>query len=219
MVGSEVFSSEVKKTEVLMENFRRAIGLRIKVTQLPLPPALSAHQPVLVGRRRTKRSMKARSLSSRPRRPRARYATLPVTSAVVRANCQPRAFISTLRAKVGGFDKVINHVVIGLKTMKGTKQLKLDPTIYDALQKEKVFVTGCNTASPRLIHACPCAQVQVGDVIYIEANSGSVKRVGRCDTYSSEFDLEVSLVRVVHARRFSEHSTHAGRGVRAASQG
>ena len=30
MVGSEVFSSEVKKTEVLMENFRRAIGLRIK---------------------------------------------------------------------------------------------------------------------------------------------------------------------------------------------
>jgi RuvB-like protein 1 (pontin 52) len=31
MVGSEVFSSEIKKTEVLMENFRRAIGLRIKV--------------------------------------------------------------------------------------------------------------------------------------------------------------------------------------------
>jgi len=29
-------------------------------------------------------------------------------------------------------------VVIGLKTGKGTKQLKLDPTIYDALQKEKV---------------------------------------------------------------------------------
>lgn len=26
LVGSEVFSSEVKKTEVLMENFRRAIG-------------------------------------------------------------------------------------------------------------------------------------------------------------------------------------------------
>ena len=27
-------------------------------------------------------------------------------------------------------------------------------------------------------------------MIYIEANSGSVKRVGRCDVYSSEFDLE-----------------------------
>ena len=33
MIGSEVFSSEVKKTEVLMENFRRAIGLRIKETK------------------------------------------------------------------------------------------------------------------------------------------------------------------------------------------
>ena len=33
MVASEVYSSEVKKTEVLMENFRRAIGLRIKETK------------------------------------------------------------------------------------------------------------------------------------------------------------------------------------------
>ncbi|RWW77628.1 hypothetical protein BHE74_00014205, partial [Ensete ventricosum] len=33
MVGSEVYSLEVKKTEVLMENFRRAIGLRIKETK------------------------------------------------------------------------------------------------------------------------------------------------------------------------------------------
>lgn len=33
MVGSEVFSSEVKKTEILMENFRRSIGLRIKETK------------------------------------------------------------------------------------------------------------------------------------------------------------------------------------------
>jgi len=32
--------------------------------------------------------------------------------------------------------------------------------------------------------------VNVGDVIYIEANSGAVKRVGRCDAYATEFDLE-----------------------------
>ena len=51
----------------------------------------------------------------------------------------------------GGYGKVISHVIIGLKTVKGTKQLKLDPTIYDSLQKEKVLP---------------------GDVIYIEANSG-----------------------------------------------
>mmetsp|Transcript_85766 Transcript_85766/g.185173 ORF Transcript_85766/g.185173 Transcript_85766/m.185173 type:complete len:151 (-) Transcript_85766:259-711(-) len=33
MVGSEVFSTEVKKTEILMENFRRSIGIRIKETK------------------------------------------------------------------------------------------------------------------------------------------------------------------------------------------
>lgn len=69
----------------------------------------------------------------------------------------------------GGYGKVISHVIIGLRTAKGTKQLKLDPTIYDTLQKEKV--------AP-------------GDVIYIESNSGAVKRVGRCDAYATEFDLE-----------------------------
>lgn len=70
---------------------------------------------------------------------------------------------------LGGYGRTISHVIIGLKTSKGSKQLRLDPSIYDALQKEKVAV---------------------GDVIYIEANSGAVKRVGRSDTYASEFDLE-----------------------------
>ena len=43
MVGSEVYSSEVKKTEVLMEHFRRAIGLLTPVTQaslICLPPCV-----------------------------------------------------------------------------------------------------------------------------------------------------------------------------------
>ncbi|PHT69292.1 RuvB-like 1 [Capsicum annuum] len=69
----------------------------------------------------------------------------------------------------GGYGKSISFVIIGLKTVKGTKQLKLDPTIYDALIKEKVAV---------------------GDVIYIESNSGAVKRVGRSDAFATEFDLE-----------------------------
>lgn len=55
---------------------------------------------------------------------------------------------------MGGYGKTVSHVVIGLKTVKGTKQLKLDPSIYESLQKEKV---------------------QTGDVIYIESNSGAVK--------------------------------------------
>lgn len=121
MVGAEVYSAEVKKTEVLMENFRRAIGLRIKENKevyegevIELTPEETENQ-------------------------------------------------------MGGYGKVISHVIIGLKSIKGTKQLKLDPTIFDSLQKEKV---------------------QVGDVIYIEANSGAVKRVGRSDAHATEFDLE-----------------------------
>ena len=70
---------------------------------------------------------------------------------------------------LGGYGKTISQVVIGLKTTKGVKTLKLDPAIYDSLQKEKVAV---------------------GDVIYIEASTGAVKRVGRCDAFATEFDLE-----------------------------
>jgi len=68
-----------------------------------------------------------------------------------------------------GYGRTISHVLIGLKTTRGTKQLKLDPSIYESLQKEKV---------------------NVGDVIYIEANSGAVKRVGRSDVFASDVDLE-----------------------------
>lgn len=121
MVGSEVYSTEIKKTEVLMENFRRAIGLRIKETKEVYEGEVTELTPV-----ETENPM-------------------------------------------GGYGKTVSHVVIGLKTAKGTKQLKLDPSIYESLQKEKV---------------------EVGDVIYIEANSGAVKRQGRSDSYATEFDLE-----------------------------
>ena len=55
---------------------------------------------------------------------------------------------------LGGYGKTISSVIIGLKTVKGTKNLKLDPSIYESIQKEKVTI---------------------GDVIYIEANTGAVK--------------------------------------------
>lgn len=121
MVGSEVYSAEVKKTEVLMENFRRAIGLRIKETKEVYEGEVTELTP-----------------------------------------CETEN-------PLGGYGKTISHVVIGLKTSKGTKQLKLDPSIYDSLQKEKVML---------------------GDVVYIESNSGAVKRQGRSDTFAAEFDLE-----------------------------
>eukprot|EP00045_Choanoeca_perplexa_P003465 m.31330 g.31330 ORF g.31330 m.31330 type:complete len:456 (-) comp12060_c0_seq1:66-1433(-) len=121
MVGSEVYSAEVKPTEVLMENFRRAIGLRIKEVKEVYEGEVTEMTP------------------------------------------------AETENPVGGYGKTIEHVILGLKTTKGTKQLKLDPTIYESLQKEKV---------------------EVGDVIYIEANSGAVKRMGRSDTFATEFDLE-----------------------------
>jgi len=70
---------------------------------------------------------------------------------------------------LGGYGKTIAHVLLSLKTAKGVRQLRLDPSIYEGLQKERV---------------------SVGDVIYIEANSGEVKRVGRSDAYATEHDLE-----------------------------
>lgn len=118
MVGSEVYSAEVKKTEVLMENFRRAIGLRIKEVK-----------EVYEGE---------------------------VTELTPEETENP----------LGGYGKTIAHVIIGLKTVKGTKQLKLDPVIYESLQKEKVAI---------------------GDVIYIEANSGAVK------VCNGEFDVDAGF--------------------------
>ncbi|EGR33865.1 hypothetical protein IMG5_034130 [Ichthyophthirius multifiliis] len=120
MVGSEVYSSEVKKTEILMENFRRAIGLKIKETK-----------EVWEG--------------------------------------EVTELKTEEREEAEGYGKIVSSVIVTLKTSKGTKQLKLDPSIYENMQREKV---------------------STGDVIYIEASSGNVKRVGKCDSYASEFDLE-----------------------------
>ncbi|CAF4082752.1 unnamed protein product, partial [Rotaria sordida] len=121
MVGSEVYSTEIKKTEVLMENFRRAIGLRMKEVKEVYEGEVTEMTP------------------------------------------------TETENSYGGYGKTVSHVIIGLRTVKGAKQLKLDPSIYETLQKEKV---------------------EIGDVIYIEANSGAVKRQGRCDAYATEYDLE-----------------------------
>jgi len=121
MVGSEVYSSEVKKTEILMENFRRAIGLRIK-----------ENKEVYEGE---------------------------VTEITPEETENP----------LGGYGRSISHVILGLKTTRGAKQLRLDPSIYEQMQKEKVAV---------------------GDVIYVEGSTGAVKRIGRSDAYAAEYDLE-----------------------------
>ena len=46
-------------------------------------------------------------------------------------------------SQTGGYGKVISHVVIGLKSVKGTKQLKLDPTIYDRSPHTSPVLNAC----------------------------------------------------------------------------
>ncbi|KAF8759955.1 RuvB-like helicase [Rhizoctonia solani] len=100
MVGSEVYSAEVKKTEVLAEVFRRAIGLRIKETKEVYEGELTELTP---------------TESENP---------------------------------LSGYGKTISNVVIGLKTVKGTKQLRLDPGIYESILKEKISLGTWSTLKP-----------------------------------------------------------------------
>jgi len=121
ITGSEIYSSEVKKTEALMENFRRAIGLKVRETKEVYEGEVTELTP------------------------------------------------EEAENPLGSYGKTISTLLIGLKSAKGQKKLRLDPSIYEAIQKERVAV---------------------GDVIYIEANTGACKRVGRSDAYATEFDLE-----------------------------
>ncbi len=106
MVGSEVYSTEVKKTEVPAEVFQCTIGIRTKEMKEFYEGELTELTPTELGN------------------------------------------------PLSGYGKIISHVIISLKTMKGMKQLWLDPSIYKAIMKEKIVV---------------------GNVIYIEANTGAVK--------------------------------------------
>lgn len=124
LVASEVYSAEVKKTEVLMEHFRRSIGLRIKEVK-----------EVFEGE---------------------------VTNINVTEMQTPGA-----SSPAGG--KTISRVNITLQTKKSSRELKLDGVIYQQLEQQKI---------------------KVGDVIYIEANSGLVRRLGRSDRHASESQLE-----------------------------
>ncbi|EET01936.1 Putative TIP49 C-terminus protein [Giardia duodenalis] len=121
LVASEVFSAEVKKTEVLMEHFRRAIGLRIKEVKEVFEGEVASINAI-------------EAPSNGP-----------------------------------GAPKTISHVNITLRTRKSSRELKLDGVIYQQLEAQKI---------------------RVGDIIYIEANSGLVKRLGRSDKLASETQLE-----------------------------
>jgi len=120
MVGSEVFSTQVKKTEILMSNFRRAIGLRIKEMKDIYQGEVTVITPV------------------------------------------------EGEQQIHGYGRQIAHVLLGLKTTKNQKTLKLDPSIYETLKKQNI---------------------KVGDVIHLESATGSVVRLGRCDVHLGAHDI------------------------------
>ncbi|KAL8434118.1 hypothetical protein Efla_000469 [Eimeria flavescens] len=129
MVASEVYSSEVKKTEVLMENFRRAIGIKIKEVK-----EVFEGQVVSLADEPTDGPSSARSSEG---------------------ECQEGALCPPVQ--------------LTLRTVKNSKTLRLHSSINEGLRKEKVAV---------------------GDVIYVEAATGHVKRVGRSEEFAGQFDLE-----------------------------
>lgn len=79
----------------------------------------------------------ATALLPRRRHQRQQAAHKPFTA---KSQVRPSKNLLHPHMQAAGYGKVVAHVIIGLKTVKGTKQLKLDPTIYDSLQKERVQV-------------------------------------------------------------------------------
>lgn len=126
MVGSEVYSTEVKKTEVLAEAFRRAIGMFSLIFTVK-DTLTTCCEPTGLRIKETKEVYEGEVTELTP---------------------------TEAENPLSGYGKTISHVIVGLKTVKGTKQLRLDPSIYEAILKEKIVV---------------------GDVVYIEANTGAVK--------------------------------------------
>jgi RuvB-like protein 1 len=158
IVGSEIYSAEVKKTEALMENFRRAIG---KVL-----PCICACSHTIT------HSHSAPSGIEFIQGSHADHAYTGLRVKETKEVYEGEVIELTpeeAENPLGGYGRTISHLLISLKATRGTKKLRLDPSIYEAIQKERV---------------------RLGDVIYIEANTGAVKRVGRSDAYATEFDLE-----------------------------
>ena len=125
--GSEVYSSELKKTEVLMQAMRKAIGVRIHEFR-------KVYEGVVTDLE-----------------------------------------IKTTRHPYNPYQQVPSGARIALKTKKEERRLSVDAQVTMELLSKGV---------------------QVGDVIWIDAESGRVTRLGRCSDYRGEkvevYDVEAS---------------------------
>ncbi|KAI5191358.1 RuvB-like protein 1 [Nematocida sp. AWRm77] len=121
MVGSEVYSAEIRKTEILHQAARRAVSLRI---------------------REIKRVYEGE---------------------IVDLKLEER------EDPLNNYRKTVSQIYVSLRSSKGSQRLTLNPHLSQEILKQKI---------------------SVGDVVYIEADDGVIKKIGRSDTYASEFDIE-----------------------------
>lgn len=67
-----------------------------------------------------------------------------------------------------GIDK-FTDLTLTIKTLKGSKSLRLSHSLLVVINKERI---------------------SIGDIIYIECNSGIIKRLGRSEAYKQDCDIE-----------------------------
>ncbi|OAG33626.1 RuvB-like protein 1 (pontin 52) [Nematocida sp. ERTm5] len=70
---------------------------------------------------------------------------------------------------LNNYKKIISNIYISLRSTKRSERLTLNPILSQEIIKQKITV---------------------GDIIYIEPDQNIIKKIGRSDSYASEFDIE-----------------------------
>lgn len=121
MTGGEVYSSTIRKTEILQQAIRRATSIRI---------------------REIKHVYEGEVIDIK---------------------------IEEKEDPLNNYRKTVSNVYVSLRSMKRTERLTLNPMLSQEILRQKIMV---------------------GDVIYIEPEENIIKKIGRSDSYASEFDIE-----------------------------
>lgn len=120
IVGSELFSAEVRRAETLRQALRRATSVRI---------------------REVKKVYEGELLDIK---------------------------VEEKEDPLNSYRKRVSIAYISLKSLKGSQRLSISSSLYQEMLKEKILI---------------------GDVIYIEPAQGVIRKIGRSDSYASEFDI------------------------------
>eukprot|EP00920_Eleutheroschizon_duboscqi_P040420 GHVT01096775.1.p1 GENE.GHVT01096775.1~~GHVT01096775.1.p1 ORF type:complete len:342 (-),score=68.80 GHVT01096775.1:1214-2239(-) len=174
MVASEVYSNEVKKTEVLIENFRRAIGIRLR-----------EEKEVYEGEV-TKMKVEAKDSKLQLEETKQQKSG---------DNCSSSCATEPVAASPPG-------LVVTLETLKGSKTLRLSEVIHDSFKAAKVSegdVICLEVGSGRVQRLGRCdrhsAEVELDIETYVPIPSGAVHKKKDVVQEVSLHDLDVANVR------------------------